>query len=177
MSMSRVKACPHLPDVGHSLLCVPTAFLSAPLISVHHLSSPLAYKSLEAPFQRQESTGRPMVCTWAGCLVSDGVRGGSRVSDPLCGEAYSDSFLMLREGVAGSVWSWQQDDWFLGVNLHTWVFSQAAPDWRSAKWIEFPGCDLRVPVGAHFQARKRCIFSLLWCPSLLWMLRINFLLV
>ena len=103
MSLSGVKACPHLPGVGHSLLCVPIAFLSALLISVHHLSSPQAYKSSEAPFLRQGSTGRPMAYTRACWLVSDGVRGGSRVSDPLCGEAYADSFLVLWEGLAGSV--------------------------------------------------------------------------
>ena len=99
----RVKACPPLPGVGHSLLCAPIAFLSALLISVHHLSSPLTYRSAEAPFPRQGSTGRPMAYIGASWLVSDGVRGGSRVSDPLCGEAYADSFFVLWEGLAGSV--------------------------------------------------------------------------
>ena len=70
---------------------------------VHHLSSPQAYKSSEAPFPRQGSTGRPMAYTRACRLVGDGVRGGSRASDPLCGEAYADSFLVLWEGLAGSV--------------------------------------------------------------------------
>ena len=49
-----------------------------------------------APFQRQGSKCRPMTYTWVPWLVSDGVRSGSRVSDPGVGSrTRADSVLVL----------------------------------------------------------------------------------
>lgn len=57
-----------------------------------------------APFQRQGTKCRPMTYTWVPWLVSDGVRSGSRVSDPGVGRrTRADSILVLWEGLAGSV--------------------------------------------------------------------------